>query len=377
MARLEILDIFRYANMTDKLPLSGVSRDEELRDMNRVSTPEESVATIVKALLSNSFTEHLKDKYTGYILVHFPRTVVTNEYDKSTVVKHLYVKVPITANGVENGLFTMNRSEYTVAELYSNYMHSHASTIPTSNFKDFVNCCLGSGPLNHTQSVLSTGFDGDRWNIFCLELSKYVEVESVAGTPYHRLENINFSSSKIPDFGRLSNFRRLNLGLLTPVIREFLSYYLDNNNLTFSFRNGVYSIGMPFIEYLIHISNSFIEWVNSQPALESVKSSFGVILDDYVVRNGELYQISRGRRLTLETYRQYVGREVCTFKGKPVTITITDLNTLDSTNQSNAKLINPVFASYFLNKILITINYRYGRNQKDPSSVAGKVRYKI
>lgn len=187
--------LFTKADMRDKLPIKGANQDEGLVDVIDILPEEESIAAIVEALLSLRFAEYCKEGKNGFILVHFPRTVVTNEHDKSTIVNHIYIKVPITANGAENGLFTMNRSEYTVAEMYSSYMHSHASSIPTENFRNFTGCCLGSGPLRNTQASLSTSFDEDRWNIFCLELSKYVEVESIAGTPYYYLEQISFKST--------------------------------------------------------------------------------------------------------------------------------------------------------------------------------------
>ena len=69
-------------------------------------------------------------------------------------------------------------------------MHSHISSIPFGNFTFFQSPCTGSGPINNTICSLSRDFDANLWRLFCLELSKYVEVESIAGTPYHRLEGL-------------------------------------------------------------------------------------------------------------------------------------------------------------------------------------------
>lgn len=376
--------IFQNTDMSGRLPLVGFNRNQKLVDIDFESLPVESAAALTEAILSDSFVEFCKAPMKGFILVHFPRTVVTNEHDRSTVVNHIYVKVPITIKGSEDGLFTMNRSEYTVAEIYSDYMHSHASHIPTGNFQNFVSCCLGSGPLNNTQTNLSIGFDEDRWNMFCLELSKYVEVESIAGRPYHYLEKISFNTSRMGNIDRLSNFSNLHFPfsnrpnhLVKNAVRKFLSYYLEHNNLTFSYRNGVYSLGMPFIEYLIHLSNSFIEFVNNRPELANSGITNCNIIGDYAIRNGELYQKSRDIDFYISTYREYVGKEVCTFKGRPVIVTITDLERADHNTVNNAKLINISLASYLLNRILRTINYRYGRNQENPNSTSGKVGYKV
>ena len=376
--------IFQNTDMVNRLPLEGLNRNEKLVDIDFESLPAESAAALTEAILSNPFVEYCKAHKKGFILVHFPRTVITNEFDRSTIVNHIYVKVPITIKGSEDGLFTMNRSEYTVAEIYSNYMHSHASRIPTDNFQSFVSCCLGSGPLNNTQTNLSLGFDEDRWNMFCLELSKYVEVESIAGRPYHYLEKISFNTSKMENIDRLSNFSDFyfsalngHSSLIKNAVREFLSYYLEHNNLTFSYRNGVYSLGMSFIEYLIHLSNSFIEFVNNRPELANSGIANCGIIGDYVIRNGKLYQKSIDIDFCISAYREYIGEEVCTFKGRPVTVTITDLERADNNTVNDAKLINISLASCLLNRILRTINYRYGRNQENPDSTSGKVRYKV
>lgn len=381
--KMPVSSLFSRAGMSDKLSIIEVNRNTELTDVDFGSISEESISTIAEALLSSRFAEHCKTNRNGFILVHFPRTVVTNEHDKSTVVTHIYIKVPITANGAENGLFTMNRAEYTVAEMYSNYMHSHASSIPFDNFQSFTNCCLGSGPLRNTQTSLSTGFDEDRWNIFCLELSKYVEVESITGLPYYYLEKISFNTSRMMDLDRPCCYAnmyftgRRRYTTLKKALLDFLDYYLDNNNLTFSFRNGVYSIGMSFTDYLINISNSFIEWVNKQPSLEPLRDSFHQVIGDYSVRGGEVYQQSADVAIYLQRYRGYIGQEICTFKGRPITISITDIDRFEGTNSNNAKLLNPLLASHLLYRILTTLNYRYGRNQEDPNTTAGKVGYKI
>lgn len=378
--RMNIETLFTRADMRDKLNIKGVDQYTELEDVIDSLLEKESIAVIIEAILSSQFTEYWKTGESGFILVHFPRTVVTNEHNKSTVVKHIYIKVPITANGAEDGVFTMNRSEYTVAEIYSNYMHSHATGIPTDNFHNFVHCCLGTGPLNNTQTNLSVGFDEDRWNIFCLELSKYVEVESIAGTPYHYLEKISFTTLESTNLDRLSNYNNLHSSRdskLKEVFAAFLDYYLDNNNLTFSFRNGVYSIGMSFTDYLILISNSFIEWVNKHYLLEPLREILNKVMKDYSIRGGKIYHRSTNVDVYVRNYRSYIGQEICIFKGSPVTISITDIDRIEDANSGNAKLLDPLLASNFLNRILTTLNYRYGRNQEDPNTTAGKVEYKI
>lgn len=379
ISNLTIASAFRHARKSNLLPVAECDRDDGFLDIIQLETSEETRQKVIEVITSEGFITHIMEETKGFILVHFPKTTVTNEYDRSTVVKNLYIKVPLLSSGAEDGMFTMNRSEYTVAEMHSNYMHSHAHNIPTNDFRRFTNCCLGSGPLTGTQTTLNNGFDEDRWNIFCLEISKYVEVESIAGIPYHRLENIRIGENVV-NMSRLSYTHGLSphtranaMQLLT----DFFNYYLDNNNLTFSYRNGVYSLGMSYIDYLISLSNSFIEWVNSNytknPHLITSRAASSV-LREYVV-NGDMIYDERGRSYTnlLSSYREYIGQQVCIFKGSPVTITISGVESTENVS----RLLEPTIASLLLYRILRTINYRYGRIQEDPSNSTGKTGYAI
>ena len=350
--------------------------DKRLADIDFETASASYTDIIMKALSSDHFIDSYKNLAKGFILVHFPHTVITNEHNKSTVAKHIYIKVPITGKGTEEGIFTMNRSEYTVAELYSSYMHSHAAGIPTHNFTEFVSCCLGSGPLVNTQVQLSIAFDEDRWNLFCLELSKYIEVESLIGHPYHYLEQISFRGNKMKGIDCPRNSLHLYLGpIQKTILRRFLWYYLDNNNLTFSFRNGVYSIGMSYTEYLIHISNSYIEWVNKYPESEGKEEAIRALIKHYLIRDGELYSINNNIKEYIDQYKRYIGKAVCTFKGTPVTVVVTDIEDYTANSSNCVSILHPDIASCLLNKILRTINYRYGRYQETPNTVTSKIKY--
>lgn len=376
---MTISDAFKYSKKSNLLPIAEWHGDCSFHIALREELSEETRRKIVEVITSKGFMSYIMEKVKGFILVHFPETKVTNEFGRSTIVKNIYIKVPLLPNGAEDGMFTMNRSEYTVMEMRSDYMHSHARNIPISNFREFVPCCLGSGPLGNTQAILNTGFDEDRWNIFCLEISKYVETESIAGTPYHRLENIGVSGTKL-NIGWLA-YSGLYLPShvrveATQLLTNFFSYYLDNNNLIFSYRNGIYSLGTSYVDYLISISNSFIEWVNSNHAKNPqfiTSDIISKVIEECIMKGGTIYKRGRDYTGLLDRCRQYIGRKVCVFKGKPVTITITGIG--DTNNV--VRLLNPRFASLLLYRILRTINYRYGRIQKDPSNSAGKTRYAI
>lgn len=327
--------------------------------------PEDCVNDICGLLDSDTEGKVTGSMTRGNILVHFPKVKITNEYDRYTIAKHIYIMVPVMKDGTEGGLFTMNRSEYTIDEMVSNYMHSHAAGIPVNDFSAFVHCCLGRGPIEGTQTALNRTFDEDRWKMFCLELQKYVETESIVGVPYHRLESIGNRNGKVNGLGWV-----MPSYVIPSDMKEFFTYYIDHNDLTFSYSNGIYSIGMSFLEYLIRISNSYIEWLNRK--LSSTDPSNPAYYNLYKrrIHNDELYEASDGNNSSSDS-SEYDGQYVCTFKGKEIKVKVT--GTMSENDSPVVLLIDHNVASCFLYRLLNVINYRYGREKRDGSS--DKVRY--
>lgn len=57
------------------------------------------------------------------IIIHFPHVTIRNEYDRTVEVDNLWARVPVTWEGKGKGWFKMNRSEYDVVHMQSDYMH--------------------------------------------------------------------------------------------------------------------------------------------------------------------------------------------------------------------------------------------------------------
>lgn len=317
-----------------------------------------SMPSVMAVIGNNKFTN-------GFILVHFPHVKITNENDRSVDINHLWARVKISHNGSMNGGFTLNRSEYTLLHMLSGYMHSHVSYIPTDNFTNFMSPCTGSGPINSTISSLNREFDEDIWNMFCLELSKYVTVESIAGRPYNYLEKLGTSNMSIGCdalYTYTSPFYASNV-LSLHNMKEFVKYFINLKKLKFNYINHSYSIGMSFIDYIILISNEFIAWYNNQYNKGEVSSKLAKLKDagiikECVISNGKIYYDNSTRHI--ERYKWYIGKKVCVFKGKEITINITDLDKVENSNKTI--IIEPRTALFILNMILKVLNYRYGRN---------------
>lgn len=377
---LDVTPISEYAPRE----LLGMSR-EDYNTYGRQSLTDlrgEVLDLVLSRLCSGWMVDSIGQKKfgSGFILVHFPHVRITNEYNRFVDINHLYAKVKVLHNGSMNGYFALNRAEYTCLHISNGYMHSHISSIPTSDFTQFQTPCTGTGPINDTMSNLSREFDSDIWKLFCLELSKYVEVESIAGTPYHRLENLGTSNMSTGE----SVFKVINHldyygGGIEGMIKDFVSYFIKQGKLKFNYANGSYSIGMSFTEYMLVISNEFIDWYNKKFNNKELRYTFDIlkgngVLKEGIIANNKIYY--ENSRRNVNSYAAYNGKRMCTFKGTDVLINIVDLKEVKEGNKSI--ILNTNIALYILSKILRVINYRYGKaEQRDQEGnrISEEVRY--
>lgn len=330
--------------------------------------PGDQVEKVVNVLTNTTVKERIGNaKFNGIsILVHFPHVRVTNEHDRFVDINHLWAKMTVMYNGTLNGGFTLNRSEYTLLHIRSNYLHSHICSIPTNDFTQFQNPCTGSGPINGTISALNRDYDEDMWNMFCLELSKYVTVESVAGRPYHYLEKLGTDNMEM-GVDRFVTYLSPNYYgdiLSSDKLKEFVRVFINSKKLKFNYVNGSYSIGMSLIEFIVSISNEFIKWYNDQFNKEELTAKFADlkghgILRECIIDNGKIYY-DRGMN-NVNNYAQYIGKKVCVFKGREITVDITDIT--EVRNENKSIILNTQTALYILTTILKVLNYRYGRNK--------------
>lgn len=360
-------------------PLSTYIPNGDIVGMNRndwsmyktwaiTDLPGDQVEKVVNSLTNTTVKDGIGNtKFNNiFILVHFPHVRVTNEHDRFVDINHLWAKVKVMYNGTLNGGFTLNRSEYTLLHIRSNYMHSHISHIPTDDFTRFQGPCTGSGPINGTTSALNRDYDEDMWNMFCLELSKYVTVESIAGRPYKYLEKLGTDNMKM-DVDRFITYLSPSYyggALDTDELKEFVKDFINLKKLKFNYVNGSYSIGMSLIEFIVLISNEFIKWYNDQFNKEKLTTRFTElkrkgILKECIIDNGRIYY--DGGRNNVNNYAQYIGKKVCVFKGREITVDITDI--AEVRNENKSIILNTQTALYILTTILKVLNYRYGRSK--------------
>lgn len=322
---------------------------------------------LVETLCKNKIKTLLSyNRYDSiYILVHFPFVKITNEHNASTDIPHLWAKIKIKNNKFWS--LTLNRSEYSILHFENNYMHSHIAGIPEYNFSEFQSPCLGRGPITGTIRNLSTNeFNSYAWNLFCLELDKYVHTESIEGIPYHYLEKIKsdvYADSYVEKAEYISYCYYDEPETITNLIKQFIEHFINLKKLKFNFKNGSYSIGMSFTEYVILISNEFIKWYNNKILEINIDKNLLFdkdILIKTVIVNNKIYLKSYYDNI--QRYSDYNGKYICTFKGKEITLNITDTNTCTN---SISTILNPALASSILYMILNVLNYKYGRNYEE------------
>lgn len=310
----------------------------------------------------------------GFILVHFPMTRVTNEHDRYVDVPHLWIKVGITVQGKSVGFFGVNRSEYTIEHMKSGYMHSHVSGINWGDTTKFSTPCLGTGPIKSTLATLAIGYDEAIWQLFCLELDKYVKVESLEGVPYRYLEKIGSNNNNMA-FGldtysmTTTLFSGFYSGFKKEDLSMFIKSFINSKKLKFNFINNSWGIAISYINFTILVSNSFIEWYNKRYNEVTHLANYTDLLRRDILRKSILvdnkikYLVIGSNNSARRKYYSYEGKPICTFKGKEIKLHIIDNNITTEDNMS--LFLNPGIIDIIVRAILEILNYKYGREERN------------
>lgn len=341
---------------------------EERVDLQDLCTYEEFKEAVENNSIAPSpeNAEQIIGEYP-FILVHFPKVRVTNENDKFIDITQLWAKIKILYTGKLLQTFRLNRSEYTASQFRCGYLHSHIIGIPEDSTA-FQEPCLGEGPIKGTCASLMMDYDENLWNLFCLELDKYVQVESISGVPYKYLERVSNSSysthAKAPStYGIAPNpISPVHINLFKPFIR-FLIY---SNKLNFSFIDNFYTITGTLKYNTILISNLFIEWYNKYydnkdqfPPTELITGA--KILRRAVFEDNGIAYLLRSRSDT--DFNNHQGSYVCTFKGNKIYLNIVD--DLEEAIPCNFMLVlDYTIINFIISSILKLINYKYGRDKE-------------
>ena len=291
-----------------------------------------------------------------YIFVHFPDVTITNEHNDSINIKDLYARIPIYWNGTLNHRFEMIVTTYTRTLFNAEYCHSHLHHL-YGNKPVFDFPCLGTGPLVETCNVLTSNFTEDNWRLFCVELSRYVTVESLLGTPYYRMTDITGKSSDKPiKVCNNPNYIWDHKELLVETIYNLVSKKL----LNFKYVNGEYNFANSEAELIRIISNEFIAIYNDKFNKKEVDETLLQLENRDFIKKVKYYN---DNYYYIGSVRNKIPSDdiLFTFKGKDIKTVITE----DITNVRQIYILNPDKISYIATKLLEFININYGKEQID------------
>lgn len=354
---------------------------EKYVDMQNFLSLEDYAAYMKREFLESTILD-TKTDLLGYrrfqdinILVRFPEVRVTNENDKYIDIWELYAKIYFNCFGLMTNSFVLNRSEYDVFQFRNLYLHSHVPGISYTHLADFQSPCLGQGPIRATIGSLFADFDELRWQLFCFELSKYVEVESLSGGPYKKLESLGSNSMRRGEgdwYMNTSNIVPEFTCLPKDKIKEFVEWLIKKKKFVFDYYNGSYNIGMSYINWRVFISNEFIEWYNIQFKEGHVTATYEDLLDRDLLKKGIISNnfIYYDSQYSVDNFTKYVGQKICTFKGKDVTLVIRDLEK-EKTERNFSNFLNPLLAEYIYKCILKVLNYKHGRYNTQKTETTG------
>lgn len=348
---LQILSIFNEYFGEDKVDMQGFPTLPQV--LSRF--PEGYSASTIKDWIAS---------FNGYILVWWPHIQVTNEHDRSVDIDDLYAKVSFDITGKMRSRFLLNRATYTLLHYENNYMHSHISSIPTEDPTEFQSPCTGSGPINNTICSLVRDYDEDLWRLFCLELDRFVRVESLTGGPYHRLESLIQGGTGAPVGQEICFTSNFTYRDYRGLIAHFIKYLIDTEAIKFTYKEGEYCLAMSSTQANIIVSNVFIDWYNKQYNAHKVHRTLQTLLEEEfllkcVFSNGNIKR-PYGRHMN-NAYR-FINKSMCTFKNRLIKINITDLSTQ---NDNSIIILNPSVTNYIISKLINVINFKYGRQTEN------------
>lgn len=298
------------------------------------------------------------------ILVHWPEVQVTNEYDDTVKVEELYARIIVNHKGKIEGTFGLNRTKYPVSHLMADYMHSHIPGVNTGNLSNFLNPCLGRGPINDTIMSLVRDKDLLIWQLFCRELDVYVTVESISGVPYRRMKSIN-GQDNLREYNRslgVTGYYAKIYDSSTYIIKPFIKYLLSKNILKYNFNDGNFGIGMPYKECVLSISNAMIEFINTRTNLTQEEAL--EYFDKVIIENNRFMVPYNVHDRNKEAFLRLKGRDCFKFKGNMLKFDVyDDSNNTQDTNR--VYLLKHEFISAILCSIISFLNINYGRSKEE------------
>lgn len=374
-----VYDVFKHHFGEDYVDLQGVPTAEsiqrELFSCHKTFPDASGKYQISEKLLSILSNQYSERQFSIY--VWFPKVKVSNENNRSIYIWDLYVHVDINLKGCipyESYGMRWNRATYDEAQFQSGYMHSHISSLNYADLSIFSVPCLGTASIRDTIQSLKIESSDAMWMLFCEELSRAVTVESLQGVPYKRLEQVgNYASSRyyqrffipiINVYNRPWSYDQsllrcygMDSTSLPALLKQFTVYYLQHGHFLACFQCGEFRVGMSYYDYMLDVSNAFIDFYNQRLKGNKHKLDFfynTTFLRRVFVENRQFKDFSEERQL--RDLSAYQGKYILTFKGKRILLRIISEN---HNLPTPTTLLNESVAMHVLLQILKILNFRF------------------
>lgn len=296
-------------------------------------------------------------EFSYIILVHFPNVTITNEKDNSVDIHDLYVKVPLDYAGKQAKRFEMIVTTFTKVLYESHYAHSHLPSGSLCNGKSyFQRPCLGEGPIGTTCTILRNENNENIWRLFCVELARYVTVESIAGVPYYRMEYIGRNNSNKEIIFSDTSCRISSE--ISFIIKEAIRNLINREVFTFKYVNNTYSFADNDASLIRLISNEFIAIYNKRFNNKELSTNLNELVRAKILIKAVFYKGCFTEEDSNRPSSHSLSTDVLfTFKNMPVKMRIIDTDTtIEPVYILNVKYINVA-----IRNILEFINYNYGQ----------------
>ena len=216
--------------------------------------------------------------------------------------------------------------------------------------------CLGEGPIGTTCSILRNENNENIWRLFCVELSRYVTVESIAGVPYYRMEYIGRNSSNKEII--FSDTSCIVTSEISFIIKEAIRNLINRKVFTFKYVNNTYSFAANDASLIRLISNEFITIYNKKFNNKELSTDLNDLIRARILIKAVFYKGCFTEEDSNRHNSCSPSTDVLfTFKNMPVKMRIIDTDTtIEPVYILNVKCINVA-----IRNILEFINYNYGQ----------------
>lgn len=337
---MQILDLFFDKDIFTTIPFATTL--DSVYYFSTAEEKEKSIKLLLEDFASIFAKTNIINNVLSNIYIKFDKVKISNESKKNYIINGLICKIELTLYGtIQKFLFARYKS--TVLEYKLNYCHSHTNV--NRNYQ-FNSCCLGDGPLINTLERMRDSFscNDNLIKLFCIELEEFTQVESIAGGPYIRFENLLPKTDDIK-----TNFLAYNsysLGNILKKFQDYLEIYL--HEMTYVSINNKIALGMPFVDIIVFVTNKFIDYHKKN---DFDYTSYVSQVNLHVSGYSSFDNSNRTSNIPANI-------EVCEFKGEPLYLTQIE------ESYSYTTILNPCLIDILITNLLIKLNIKYNEYNK-------------